>query len=64
MTQKIVSPKRLKLEKIVALSFEDLGYADLGLLDHALSPSEGSIFVFYTFVKYFMAIELSQSYIR
>ena len=26
MTQKIVSPKRLKLEKIVALSFEDLRY--------------------------------------
>ena len=24
MTQKIVSPKRLKLEKIVALPFEDL----------------------------------------
>ena len=26
MTQKIVSPKRLKLEKIVTLSFEDLRY--------------------------------------
>ena len=28
MTQKIVSPKRLKLEKIVELSFEDLQYRD------------------------------------